>query len=185
MARADLVRLPVHAGGAAVVHLHAVRADIAPAGLRVSADHEGQCDELSGVKRPALHHGQSVEVDVIPRQHHLLARGTPHCPGLCPGEANNLAQCLQFSAQARRRALHQLEHLADALRELVEVIDAKRPRHALPGAEDVDQRRHVVPGYVLEQQRWPAGLDDPVRDLSHLKLGVHRRADAAQVALLL
>ena len=54
MARADFVHLPMHAGGAAVVDLHAVHAEVARAGLGVAGVDVRQRDEAAAVLRPAL-----------------------------------------------------------------------------------------------------------------------------------
>ena len=59
--RAALVPLPVHAGRAAVEHLHAVGADVAHAGFRILREHERQRDEAAAVFGPALQDRQLVE----------------------------------------------------------------------------------------------------------------------------
>ena len=51
--RAALVPLPVHAGRAAVEHLHPVRADVAHAGFRILRDDERQRDVAAAVLGPA------------------------------------------------------------------------------------------------------------------------------------
>jgi hypothetical protein len=61
----DLLALPVHAGGLAVVDLHAVHADVALAGARVAGDDAGQGDEAAAVVGPALEDGELVEVEVV------------------------------------------------------------------------------------------------------------------------
>ena len=54
VARADFLELPVHAGGAVVVNLHAIHADVALAGVGVFGDDAGERDEASAVERPAF-----------------------------------------------------------------------------------------------------------------------------------
>ena len=54
MARADFLELPVHAGGAVVVNLDAIHADVALAGVGVFGDDAGEGDEAPAVERPAL-----------------------------------------------------------------------------------------------------------------------------------
>ena len=61
MLRAALVPLPVHAGRAAVEHLHAVGADVAHAGFRISGEHQRQRDVTAAVLRPAFQDRQLVE----------------------------------------------------------------------------------------------------------------------------
>ncbi len=54
----DLLPLPVHAGGARVVDLHAVHAHVALAGAGIARDDAGQGDEAAAVLRPALQGGK-------------------------------------------------------------------------------------------------------------------------------
>ena len=61
VARADFLELPVHAGGALVVNLDAIHADVALAGVRVFGDDTGERDEAAAVERPAFLHRQIEE----------------------------------------------------------------------------------------------------------------------------
>src|SRR5207244_3332398 len=54
MSRADLVKLPVHAGRVSIVNLHPVDADVAGPRLGVARVHICQRDETSAVFRPAF-----------------------------------------------------------------------------------------------------------------------------------
>src|SRR6185437_16479117 len=63
--------------------------------------------------------------------------------------------------------------------------DAERPGHPLFAAKEVDDDWHVVAAHVLEEQRWPARLDDAVGDLGDFELGGDGRGDALKLALLL
>ena len=54
----DFLALPVHAGGALVVDLHAIHADVALAGSGIAGDDAGQSDEASGIFGPALQDGK-------------------------------------------------------------------------------------------------------------------------------
>ena len=58
MARADFLQLPMHAGGAFVVNLHAIQADIAFACVGIFRHHARQRDESSAVERPAFLDGK-------------------------------------------------------------------------------------------------------------------------------
>ena len=58
VARADFLELPVHAGGAVVVNLDAIHADVALAGVGVFGDDAGQGDEAAAVERPAFEDGE-------------------------------------------------------------------------------------------------------------------------------
>src|SRR5580658_6661417 len=59
--------LPVHAGGLAVVDLHAVHADVALAGAGVAGDDAGEGDEAASVLRPGLEDGSSRRLTSSPR----------------------------------------------------------------------------------------------------------------------
>ena len=60
----DFLALPVHAGGALVVDLHAVHADVALAGFRVAGDDAWQGDEAACILRPALQDGKVEQREV-------------------------------------------------------------------------------------------------------------------------
>ena len=51
----------MHAGGAVVVNLDAIHADIAFAGVGIFGDDAGQGDEAAAVERPAFEDGQVEE----------------------------------------------------------------------------------------------------------------------------
>ena len=71
----DLLALPVHAGGLAVVDLHAVHAYVALAGFGIAGDDAGQGDEAAAVLRPGLEDGELEEIDVFAAMDDLLAGG--------------------------------------------------------------------------------------------------------------
>ena len=77
------------------------------------------------------------------------------------------------------------QYLADALRQVVEVVYAQGERHAPAGAEQVDGDGHGRPLDVLEQERGAAGLHRAVGDLGDLQVAADRDGDAAQLALVL
>src|SRR4029450_3194574 len=68
--------------------------------------------------------------------------------------------------------------------QLVEALDAQRPRHALLAAEEVDHHGDVVAAHVLEEQRRSNPLDHAVGDLGDLQLAGDGRADALQLPAL-
>ena len=84
--RADFLQLPVHAGGAVVVNLDAIHADVAFAGVGVARDDAGQRDEASAVERPALVNGE-VQQSRTGRRACPLSSGTRLGPGATPGAA--------------------------------------------------------------------------------------------------
>ena len=62
VARADLLELPVHAGGAVVVNLDAIHAHVAFAGVGVLGDDARQRDETAAIERPAFLNGKIERV---------------------------------------------------------------------------------------------------------------------------
>ena len=155
--RGYLLPLPVHAGGLAVVDLHAVHADVAPAVAGIARVHARQGDEPAPVMRPALEDGEDIEVEVV-AENDLLAAGLFGAHGLwkCAGQRAQLRQHLELVEQARGR-LH-VHQPPDALGNLVQPLDAESQRHAPLAAKLVDE--HLVAGmalHVLKQQRRAAG----------------------------
>ena len=65
------------------------------------------------------------------------------------------------------------------------VSTPKRQAHAPLGAELVDEKRVLRALRVLEEERRPARLDDAIRDLGDLEVGVDLGRDAPQLALAL
>jgi hypothetical protein len=57
--RAAFVPLPVHARGAAVVHLHAIRPDVPHAGFGIAGNHQRQGDERAAVLGQVVSTGSS------------------------------------------------------------------------------------------------------------------------------
>jgi hypothetical protein len=88
MLGAALVTLPVHAGRAAVVNLHAVGADVPHAGLRIFREDQRERDERAAVVGPAFQNRQRIEravaIDdlvtrrVLHRLRHQVAQAADH-----------------------------------------------------------------------------------------------------------
>ena len=180
---AVLVDLPVHERGAPVDLLHPVHADVADAGRLVLRDHGRERDERGRVERPAALDREHVEVDVVARQHDLLAGRLRDLLRHRVGDRLQLPERAHLVDEPLRRL--QLEDLAELVGEVVELLDAERHAHALLGAELVDQERVGGAFRVLEQERRPAGLDDAVDDLRDLEVRVDLGGDADELALLL
>ena len=70
-----LLALPVHAGGLAVVDLHAVHAEVALAGFGVARGDAGEGDEAAAVLRPGLEDGEFQDVDFVAAQDDFFAGG--------------------------------------------------------------------------------------------------------------
>ena len=97
----DLLALPVHAGGLAVVDLHAIHADVALAGAGVAGVDAGQGDEAAAVVGPALEDGEVVEVEVV-AEDDFLAGGVFGADGFGEGagECAELGQHLELVEEA-------------------------------------------------------------------------------------
>ena len=170
MVGADLVGLPVHGGGAGVVDLDAVHAQVPYAALRVVGYHKGQGDVPARVQGPALEDGKPEEVDLVSLQHHLLARTATHDPRLVRRQFLELPQGPQLLAQALRRGLHQAKEALHALGQLVQPLGPQGPGHAALGAEDVDEDGNIVALDVLEEEGRATALDHPVAYLRDLQV---------------
>ena len=188
MLGALLLPLPVHAGGALVVHLHAIHADVALARLRIAGDHGRQRDEASAVFGPALQDGK-IEQREVALLDDFLARAGGDFLGKELAHLGQHGQHLDLVEQTLRR-LHIHEHL-DAIGDLVERIDFKRQTHAPLGAELVDEDfRSGMSLDVFKQQRRAARavlaarppLGDAVGDLGDLQDRIDFRLDPLQLS---
>ena len=177
-----LLPLPVHAGGLAVVDLHAVHSDVALAGAWVAGDDAGQGDEAASVVRPALEDRKGIEVDVL-FDDDLFAAGLFGADGLgeCAGERAQLRQHLELVEQAFGSL--DVPQAFDALGNFIEPLDAERQRHPSLAAELVDE--DLVAGvtfYVFKEQRRTAAFGDAIGDLGDLQLRRDFFADAPEFA---
>jgi hypothetical protein len=77
----DLLALPVHSGGLAVVDLHAVHADVALAAAGIACDDARQSDEAAAVLRPGLQNREFEDIDVLATQDDLFAGSFPGVDG--------------------------------------------------------------------------------------------------------
>ena len=179
MLRAALVPLPVHAGGPAVVHLHAVGADVPHAGFRILREHQRQRDVFAAVFGPALQNRQRVEravaIDdllagrVLHRLRHQVAQPVDH--------RQHLQRVHDAFGHLRR---HQL---VDLLREVVERLDAERQAHALVRAVHVRRRpacRTRSGSRTAAPARRAAILHALIGDRSDLEIRTDRVGDARE-----
>ncbi len=150
-----LLALPVHSGGAVVVNVHAISADVALAGFRIFGYDRGKRNEPSAVLRPALQN-RKVEQRKIIVLDHFLARAGGDFLGEELAHLGQHGQHLDFVEQALRR-LHIHEEL-DAVGDLVQRIHVERQPHAALRAKLVDQHLGARLALdVFEQQRRAAG----------------------------
>src|SRR6266852_1426624 len=126
MFRSYFLPLPMHAGAALVVDLHAVHADVALAGSRIARDHARQCDEPSAIFWPALQDGKIEHREIIALDHFFA---WARCDGLGKELAHlgEHGQHLHFVEEALWR-LH-VHEAADAFGDFIERIDFERESH--------------------------------------------------------
>ncbi len=153
----NFLPLPVHAGGLAVVDLHAIHADVALAGARVARVHAGQRDEAAAIVGPALEDGECVEIEVFAENDFFAGRvfGADGF-GKGAGERAELRQHFELVEEAF--GSFDVHQASDALGDFVEIVDAESESHAALAAELVDE--HLVAGMafdVFKEQRRTAG----------------------------
>jgi hypothetical protein len=171
--------LPVHAGGALIVNLHAVHAAVALAGLRVLGEDHRQGDVGAAVLRPAGEDGDLLQIEAV-LLNDLLARAGGD---FLREERAHFGQFRQHGKLAEQALGHlHLEVLADAVGDLLEGVDLQGNLHAALAGEGVDEHRHAVAFRILEQKRGTVVLHRPVGELGDLQNGIDLKGDALQFA---
>jgi hypothetical protein len=112
------------------------------------------------------------------RLDHLLARGGGDGLRDEVGEPREFREHPELLEEVRRDL--RLDHLPDALRDVVETRHSQREAHPLHRAEEVHRQRHRRPPDVLEEDRRPPGLDRPIGDLRRLEFRGDLRRDALE-----
>ena len=183
----DFLALPVHAGRALVVDLHAVHTDIALTGFGVARDDAGERDEAASVFGPALQDGEIEQREVVALDDFFARAGRN---GLREELAHfgEHGEHLDFVEEALRGL--DVEETADAIGDFVERVDFEGEIHAAGGAELVDEE--LLAGIALEvfeEERLAADtsllistLRNPVGDFGDFENRVGFGADAFQFA---
>ncbi len=177
----DFLPLPVHAGGLAVVDLHAVHADVALAGARVAGNDAGQRDDAAGVAGPGLQNGELVQVDLIAGEDNFFAWGgfrRDHFREEA-GDFFERGEELDLVKEGRRRG--GVKECFDAGGDVVERVDVERETHAALGPELVHQDASAgIASDVFKEERGTAGLEfgGAVGDLGHLQVRGNFGGDA-------
>ena len=147
-------------------------------------DHRRERDERRRVARPAA----------LDRQARRDRRRRPRgrSPGTAPFETTfgresatdfSFESPLTFSRRSLRRL--EVEDVGELRGGVVERLDAEREAHAPLRPELVDEERVLRALRVLEEERRPARLHDPVDDLRDLEVGIGLGRDPPQLALAL
>ena len=133
---ADLLALPVHAGGALVVNLHAVHTDVSFAGFGVARDHAGQRNKPARVFGPALQDGKIKQREIIALDD-FLARARGHGLGKELPHFSQHGKHLYFVQKTLRR--FHVHESPDAVGHLIKRVHFQGQVHAASGAELIDQ----------------------------------------------
>jgi hypothetical protein len=186
----DLLTLPVHAGGLAVVDLHAVHAYVAFPAARVAGDDAGEGDEAASVLGPGFEDREIEEVDVFAAMDDLFAGGV-FCRDDFGKEAAYLGEHgehLYFVHEAG--GCLGFEEGADAVGDGVEGVGLEGETHAAFAAELVHQDACAGVAFdVFEEEGGASGIGcassefgGAVGDLGHLEDGVYFGGDALEFA---
>ena len=134
--------LPVHAGGLAVVDLHAVHAHVALSGFGVAGDDARERDEAAAVERPALEDGELIEREGIAENDFFAGRvfgGNGFGEDIADGR--QLREHFEFFEEAFGG--FDFEKRADAAGDFIEGalvgVEAEGELHAALGAELIDE----------------------------------------------
>ncbi len=187
---ATLLALPVHAGGLAVVYLHAVHAEVALAGFGVARGDAGEGDEAAAVLRPGLEDGKFQEVDIVAVADDFLAGSLARVDDFGKEAADFGEHGEQLELVHHAGGGDGVEESVDALGDVVEGVDFERETHAALAAELVHQHlRALVAGDVLKQQSGAAGVvsslpgfGGAIGNLGHLEDGRDFGRDALEFA---
>src|SRR5262249_41664211 len=112
-----LLALPMHAGGALVINLHAIHADISLPCSWITRDYTRQGNKASTILRPAFQDGKIEEREVVFLDY-LFASTCRYRLGKEFPHIGQHRKHLQFPQEALRR-LH-VQQLPDAFSDLVE-----------------------------------------------------------------
>ena len=170
-----LVDLPVHAERLVVEDLKTIHADVALARDRITREDHGQCDVAPRVSRPAADDRQRRQRGPV-RFDDLLTGRRAHALGPRLDEVEHVGDPLQL-VEERARDAH-VEQFRHTRRQLVQSFDAERRRHALRGAERIDEDRGGEALHVLEEERHVlagGALRDAIGDLGDLEIARDRR----------
>ena len=173
MFRSNLLSLPVHSGGASVKNLHAVHAEVAFAGFRVSGGHAGESDEAPSVLRPALEDGEVDQREIVALDDFLAGAGG-HGSGKKLSGFCKQRKHFQFVEEALRR--FHVHEGADAVSHFIRRVHSESELHASFAPELVDEQLGAgVAFYILKEKSGASGMvagvaafADPIGDLSDL-----------------
>ena len=181
MFRALFVGLPVHARGALVVHLHAVHAAVALAGVGIAREHQGQRDEAAAIIRPALQN-RVIEQREPVGAHYFLARSLGHDLGEKRAHLGQFGQHFQLADKPLGHA--HLQELHDAPRHFLHRVHFESDLHLAHRRKGVHQHRDLVAGGPLKQQRRSAPLHRAVGEFGDLQARIHFEGNAHQFIVL-
>jgi hypothetical protein len=193
VARSDLVDLPVHPGGALVVNLHAVDADISRARLRIAGVHICQRDKTSAILWPTFENRKIAQRETdrsgIQYLNHFLASRFLDLLGTRMEEMDSLLEQTPTLPQIgwRFRFEDELNFLGD----ISDVPDLQGKLHPPSRSHRIDCngefRFFSIDNRLLEKKRFATArrLHLAVRPFCNEQICVDRNNDALQLAGLL
>src|SRR5580704_7648544 len=136
-----LLRLPVHPGGALVVHLHPVHAYVALSRFRVSREHQRKRNEASTVLRPALQNRKVEKVDVASLLNDFLAGAVVDAFRKEGAKFRKLRQHLELVKEPLWR--FHFQKSANSLGHVIQFLDFKGQLHPANASKGVNQQRYA------------------------------------------
>ena len=177
--RAATVRQPAHNQPVFAYHLLAIDAEILPLFVRSARHGQTPGNQRSRIARPAPHHRDTRQIDLIAAEHHLLTGGITQPFGRHIQHLLKLRHLVEQIAETSWRFRlfqkgQQLTHFAQG----ADILLAHAHGHALWRAKQVAQHRHVIPFGVFKQQSGATGTQGAVGNFSHLQFGIDRLGNA-------
>src|SRR6266568_2002193 len=164
--------------------------------FRIPREYQRECDEASGILRPAFQNREVKKVDVASLLYDFLARAGLHALRKKRSKLRELWQHLDLVEESLRR-IH-LQKSLDALRDFAQLLYFERQRHPPHASKRVDQQRMPRPFRLLEEQRrvvswWDRhsclsaffAPHDPLYHFRNLQNRVHFRANPPQLPFFL
>ncbi|OQV66460.1 hypothetical protein AK51_08315 [Serratia nematodiphila DZ0503SBS1] len=177
--RAAAMRQPAHDHFVLAQHLLAIDAEVLPFLMRAAGHRQPPGDQRRGVFRPAVHHRNTAQIDIVALPYLLLTRrGSQHL-GRHVQHLLELWHFVEQIAEAFRRLrfFEERQQFAD-FAQRADVFLPHAHRHAIGGAEQVTEHRHIIPFRVFKQQCRTARSQGAIGNLRHFQVRIDRLADA-------
>ncbi|MNZ96375.1 hypothetical protein D3C78_1155660 [compost metagenome] len=153
--------------------------------VRTARDGQPPGNQRRGIFWPALHDRDTGQIDRIAFEDFLLTRRTAQAFGRHVQHLFELRQFIEQIAEAFwwLRLFQKREQFADFTQRR-HVFLPHAHRHAFRRAEQVTQHRHGIAFRIFKQQRRATGTQCAVSNFCHFQIGINRKRDAFEFALL-